>query len=83
MASQSHAWLGVAVAGRLAIAEFSYHRPLSGLQLPSRSHERRPVDEIVSMLTGNMEKIAEHGRRADGIVKSMLALLMLLPMLKR
>jgi two-component system, NtrC family, sensor kinase len=30
------------------------------------------VDEIVGMLTGNLEKIAEHGRRADGIVKSML-----------
>jgi two-component system, NtrC family, sensor kinase len=25
------------------------------------------------MLTGNLEKIAEHGRRADSIVKSMLA----------
>jgi two-component system NtrC family sensor kinase len=24
------------------------------------------------MLTGNLEKIAEHGRRADGIVRSML-----------
>jgi len=31
------------------------------------------IDEIVGMLTGNLEKIAEHGRRADGIVKSMLA----------
>ena len=30
------------------------------------------VDEIVGMLTGNLEKIAEHGRRADGIVKSMI-----------
>jgi two-component system NtrC family sensor kinase len=30
------------------------------------------VDEIVAMLTGNLAKIAEHGRRADGIVKSML-----------
>jgi signal transduction histidine kinase/transcriptional regulator with GAF, ATPase, and Fis domain len=30
------------------------------------------VDELVEMLTGNLEKIAEHGRRADGIVKSML-----------
>jgi signal transduction histidine kinase len=29
-------------------------------------------DEVVGMLTGNLEKIAEHGRRADGIVKSML-----------
>ncbi len=25
------------------------------------------------MLSGNLDKIAEHGRRADGIVKSMLA----------
>ena len=24
------------------------------------------------MLTGNLERIAEHGRRADGIVRSML-----------
>jgi len=31
------------------------------------------VDEVVDMLTGNLEKIAEHGKRADGIVKSMLA----------
>src|SRR5271163_4301084 len=34
---------------------------------------RADIDEIVAMLTGNLEKIAEHGRRADGIVKSMLA----------
>jgi signal transduction histidine kinase len=34
---------------------------------------RAEVDEVVEMLTGNLEKIAEHGRRADGIVKSMLA----------
>jgi len=34
--------------------------------------ERAELDEIVAMLTGNLEKIAEHGRRADGIVKSML-----------
>ena len=34
--------------------------------------ERADVDEIVAMLTGNLAKIAEHGRRADGIVKSML-----------
>jgi hypothetical protein len=27
----------------------------------------------MQMLTGNLEKIAEHGRHADGIVKSMLA----------
>jgi GAF domain-containing protein len=34
--------------------------------------ERADIDEIVGMLTGNLEKIAEHGRRADAIVKSML-----------
>jgi signal transduction histidine kinase len=34
--------------------------------------ERAEVDETIEMLTGNLEKIAEHGRRADGIVKSML-----------
>jgi len=33
---------------------------------------RAEVDETIHMLTGNLEKIAEHGRRADGIVKSML-----------
>jgi len=33
---------------------------------------RAEIDEIVGILTGNLEKIAEHGRRADGIVKSML-----------
>jgi len=27
---------------------------------------------VMDMLTGNLEKIAEHGKRADGIVKSML-----------
>jgi signal transduction histidine kinase len=35
-------------------------------------NERGEIDEIVGMLTGNLEKIAEHGRRADGIVKRML-----------
>ena len=34
--------------------------------------KRADIDEVVRMLTGNLEKIAEHGRRADGIVKSML-----------
>ncbi len=33
---------------------------------------RAEIDETVLMLTGNLEKIAEHGRRADGIVRSML-----------
>ena len=34
---------------------------------------RAEIDEAFDMLTGNLGKIAEHGRRADGIVKSMLA----------
>jgi two-component system, NtrC family, sensor kinase len=34
--------------------------------------QRADIDEIVGMLTGNLAKIAEHGGRADGIVKSML-----------
>ena len=34
--------------------------------------QRADVEEVVGMLTSNLEKIAEHGRRADGIVKSML-----------
>jgi signal transduction histidine kinase len=34
--------------------------------------KRAEMVETIGMLTGNLEKIAEHGRRADGIVKSML-----------
>jgi len=34
--------------------------------------EKRAEIDTITMLTGNLEKIAEHGRRADGIVKSML-----------
>jgi len=34
--------------------------------------ERAAVDEVIEMLRGNLDKIAEHGKRADGIVKSML-----------
>ena len=35
--------------------------------------ERGEVDEIMDTLTGNLEKIVEHGKRADNIVKRMLA----------
>jgi signal transduction histidine kinase len=34
--------------------------------------KRAEVDETMELLTGNLEKIAEHGKRADNIVKSML-----------
>jgi signal transduction histidine kinase len=36
------------------------------------ANERAEIVETIGMLTNNLEKIAEHGRRADGIVKSML-----------
>jgi two-component system NtrC family sensor kinase len=37
------------------------------------SDERRAeIDESIELLTGNLAKIAEHGKRADNIVKSML-----------
>jgi signal transduction histidine kinase len=35
--------------------------------------QRGEVDEIVDTLTHNLERIAAHGKRADNIVKSMLA----------
>jgi two-component system, NtrC family, sensor kinase len=34
--------------------------------------KRAEFDETIEMLTGNLEKISEHGKRADNIVKSML-----------
>ena len=34
--------------------------------------KRADIDDTIGMLTGNLQKIAEHGRRADGIVRSML-----------
>ena len=35
--------------------------------------QRAELQETIDLLTGNLAKIAEHGRRADGIVKSMLS----------
>jgi two-component system, NtrC family, sensor kinase len=34
--------------------------------------KRAEIVETIRMLTGNLERIVEHGRRADGIVRSML-----------
>jgi signal transduction histidine kinase len=34
--------------------------------------QRAELDETMAMLSGNLEKIVEHGQRADNIVKSML-----------
>jgi two-component system NtrC family sensor kinase len=33
---------------------------------------RAEIDEVLTLVTGNLAKITEHGRRADGIVRSML-----------
>ena len=35
--------------------------------------KRAELQETMELLTGNLAKIVEHGRRADGIVKSMLS----------
>jgi two-component system, NtrC family, sensor kinase len=37
-----------------------------------QDRQRADAAEVIGMLTSNLEKITEHGRRADGIVKSML-----------
>jgi signal transduction histidine kinase len=34
--------------------------------------QRDEVDDVMTTLTSNLEKITEHGKRADGIVKAML-----------
>jgi two-component system NtrC family sensor kinase len=34
--------------------------------------QRAEIDDVSAMLTSNLEKITEHGKRADGIVKAML-----------
>jgi PAS domain S-box-containing protein len=36
------------------------------------NEKRADLDDTIDLLTGNLEKITEHGRRADNIVKSML-----------
>jgi len=39
---------------------------------PPDSNKRAEIVETIGMLTGNLKKIVEHGRRADGIIRSML-----------
>jgi signal transduction histidine kinase/GAF domain-containing protein len=36
------------------------------------AQQRAEVEDVSAMLTSNLEKITEHGKRADGIVKAML-----------
>ncbi|MGA8382036.1 MAG: ATP-binding protein, partial [Stellaceae bacterium] len=42
------------------------------IAMPPTAKSAGEVDELIATLNGNLAKIAEHGRRADGIVKSML-----------
>jgi signal transduction histidine kinase len=35
-------------------------------------HTREEIDELTHMLKGNLEKVVQHGKRADSIVKNML-----------
>jgi two-component system, NtrC family, sensor kinase len=43
---------------------------LKGMQLDGKA--RAEVDEVMDMLHGNLDKIVQHGKRADSIVKNML-----------
>jgi signal transduction histidine kinase len=39
---------------------------------PLDTATRDELDELARMLRGNLEKVVQHGRRADSIVKNML-----------
>ena len=52
-----------------AIGDFSHRASLPSASLPDYPVK---LTKPIGMLTGKLDKIAEHGRRADGIVKSML-----------
>ena len=39
---------------------------------PLRDTVRTEVDDLTALLKGNLEKVVQHGQRADGIVKAML-----------
>jgi len=43
---------------------------LGGISIDSET--RAEINELSDMLRGNLEKVVQHGKRADGIVKSML-----------
>ena len=43
---------------------------LKGLSVDDKT--RKQIDELTGMLRGNLDKVVQHGKRADGIVKNML-----------
>jgi signal transduction histidine kinase len=48
------------------------HNAVAPDRLAMTDKLRAEIDELTATLRGNLEKIAEHGRRADSIVKNML-----------
>lgn len=49
-------------------------KAMLAMSLPEMDDDlRADIDDVFATLAGNMKKIGEHGARADGIVKSMLA----------
>jgi PAS domain S-box-containing protein len=48
------------------------HEAVAPEKLSVAPELRAEIDEITTTLKGNLEKIAQHGRRADSIVKNML-----------
>jgi GAF domain-containing protein/anti-sigma regulatory factor (Ser/Thr protein kinase) len=46
------------------------HDTLKGLTVEEKM--RRQLDELTDMLRGNLDKVVQHGKRADGIVRNML-----------
>ncbi|MBV9670124.1 MAG: GAF domain-containing protein, partial [Acidobacteriales bacterium] len=45
---------------------------LKPLLLTSQPKEKEEIEELTQMLESNLEKVVQHGRRADSIVKNML-----------
>jgi signal transduction histidine kinase len=48
------------------------HEAVAPGKMAVADDRRAEIDDITTTLKGNLEKIAEHGRRADSIVKNML-----------
>ena len=43
---------------------------MKGLAVDEKA--RKQIDELTDMLRGNLDKVVQHGKRADAIVKNML-----------
>jgi signal transduction histidine kinase len=57
----------------LSVELLDESKETAGAAQETRDEDQRAnIDETITMLTGNLEKIIEHGKRADGIVRSML-----------